>query len=216
MKKLVIFDLDGTLFDTTVAMRDCGNYALSKVSLPLLSKEDYARCSGGGVEGFVKAVLSAAGDDKAEHFDAFWQYYLEKSATLTKEANVPYDGIPQLLYALKEKGVLLAVLSNKDQASCTKVVEKAFGKNLFDVIFGNREDTPPKPHPAGVEKILEMFSVSPCDCLYVGDTEVDMETGQRAGIDRVAVLWGYRTKLQLSVFQPEHMIKSPSEILSLL
>lgn len=216
MKKLVIFDLDGTLFNTTVAMRDCGNYALEKIGLPLLTAEDYARFSGADVEGFIKAILYAAGDEKAEHYDTFWHLYKEKNLLLADSANIPYPGIPSLLSLLQEKGVGLAVLSNKDHETCVRIVEGAFGKGTFDVIFGGRENIPAKPDPAGAVELMQKLSLSPEDCLYVGDTEVDMKTGKNAGIDTVAVLWGYRTREILSSYNPEYMITKPEEILSLV
>ena len=132
MKKLVIFDLDGTLFNTTKAMSDCGNYALERLGLPLLAPEEYARFSGGSVRAFVCAALSAAGGDADRHYDRFWQLYLEKNGLLTENANVPYEGIPLVLSELKKMGIRLAVLSNKDEASCIPIVENAFGGDTFD------------------------------------------------------------------------------------
>ena len=215
MKKLVIFDLDGTLFNTTVAMSDCGNYALERLGLPLLAPEEYARFSGGSVRAFVCAALAAAGDGEAVNYDEFWRLYLEKNGTLTEDANVPYEGVEALLATLKEKGVRLAVLSNKDEASCIPIVENAFGKGMFDRIFGGKEGVPAKPDPTAVFALMENFGVSAEDCLYVGDTEIDMQTGKNAGIETVAALWGYRTREALEAYAPEYLLAKPSELLSL-
>jgi len=213
MKKLVIFDLDGTLFDTTASMEACGNYALSRLGLKKFEKSDYARFSGGGVEEYVNAILEAAGDENHENFQAFWQYYQEKNAQVPVDLNQPYDKIRKMLAILKEKGISLAVLSNKDHASCVQIVEETFGKGCFDVIRGQVESVPPKPDPAGVYAILKELGVSSQDALYVGDTEVDMLTGKNAALCTVAALWGYRSREVLAVFEPEMMASSPLDLL---
>lgn len=215
MKKIIIFDLDGTLFDTTGAMAACGNHALSLLGLPTFTPGDYALFSGGGIEGYVNAVLEAAGDKEHRHFDAFWRTYLEKNATLGKEANVPYPHIREVLDALKERGVCLAVLSNKDQASCEQIVKDAFGEGTFLVIRGDRGDLPVKPHPAGVFDVLAQCGMEKEAALYVGDTQVDIQTGKAAGIETAAALWGYRPRNVLEAEKPDHLIASPLDILEL-
>ena len=216
MKKLAIFDLDGTLFDTTLAMQLCGNYALEKLGLPIFPAKAYAGFSGGGIEGYVFAILDAAGDVEHKHFDEFWRLYCEKNLEVGTSPNVPFEGIVPMLQKLKERGVMLAVLSNKDHESCVRIVEEIFGKGMFDVIRGNSDALPPKPHPAGMEAVLRETGMSLEDCLYIGDTEVDMETGKNAGVFTVAVLWGYRSKETLSAFSPEAMISTPDELLQLI
>lgn len=216
MKKLIIFDLDGTLFNTVRAMSECGNFALEKLGLPPLEPQRYARFSGAGVEDYIAAVLAAAGDREKKHRDAFWQYYLEKNESAQKEGNVPYEGILPMLRELKKRGVRLAVLSNKDEASCVPIVENLIGKGVFDLIRGGRPDFPSKPDPAGVELILNHFRLPKESCLYVGDTEVDMLTGKNAGVSTVAVLWGYRTAEDLMPFSPEYFISQPAELCTLI
>lgn len=216
MKKLAIFDLDGTLFDTTLAMQICGNYALEKLGLPTFPAKAYAGFSGGGVEGYVFAILDAAGDKEHRHFDKFWRLYCEKNEEVGTSPNVPFEGIVPMLRALKEKGVSLAVLSNKDHESCVRIVEEIFGKGVFDVIRGNSDELPPKPHPAGMEAVLRETGCSLEECLYIGDTEVDMETGKNAGVFTVAVLWGYRSEAVLSAFSPDAIVAAPHEIPDLI
>lgn len=214
MKKLVIFDLDGTLFDTTRSMEACGNHALKKLGLPTFPRERYALFSGGGVEEYVNAILEAAGDLTHENARLFWEYYLEVGEA-AGEKNRPYEGIPSLLSALRER-VLLAVLSNKDHASCVQIVEEAFGKEVFSGILGDMGTFPPKPDPTGVGILLDRFSLSASDCLYVGDTQVDIRTGKNAGVDTVGALWGYRTREVLEREGATHLISKPEELLNLL
>ena len=216
MKKLAIFDLDGTLFDTTLAMQLCGNYALEKLGLPTFPAKAYAGFSGGGVEDYVFAILDAAGDVEHRHFEEFWRLYCEKNLEVGTSPNVPFEGIVPMLEKLKERGVKLAVLSNKDHESCVRIVEEIFGEGMFDVVRGNTPELPPKPHSAGMDAVLLSLGMTKDDCLYVGDTEVDMETGKNAKVFTVAVLWGYRSKEILSSFSPEALISSPDEIFSLL
>ena len=216
MKKLVIFDLDGTLLDTTRSMQVCGNYALEALGLPGFPRERYKNFSGGGVEGYVFAVLDAAGDTEHRLFADFWRLHCARNEHLSPEDIEPYEGIPEVLAALKEKGIAFAVLSNKDQSSCDVVVQRYFGTESFTVIRGDREDGIVKPDPAGVFAILEELGLSREECLYVGDTEIDMETGKRAGVDTVAALWGYRPREVLEKFEPEHFISHPSALLSLI
>ena len=216
MKKLVIFDLDGTLLDTTLAMQVCGNFALEKLGLPVFERSRYKEFSGGGVEGYVFAILDAAGDREHRLFDEFWRLYSYRNDRLSPDEVEPYEGVPELLSRLREKGVFLAVLSNKDQKSCNIVVERYFGKGTFRVIRGDREDGIVKPDPAGVFAILEELGLTLKDCLYVGDTEVDMQTGKRAGADTVAALWGYRTREALEQDHPEYFIRHPLELMDLI
>ena len=213
MKKLVIFDLDGTLFDTTRAMQACGNFALAKLGYPGFAREDYARFSGVAYMEFVRAILRAAGADADRLADRFWALYLEKNAALDFDANVPYDGIPETLFALKEKGIALAVLSNKDQATCEEVVRKAFGEGVFSVIRADTGASPVKPDPAGLFDILRETGTSAADALYVGDTQVDVQTGKNAGVEAAAVLWGYRDRETLEKEAPAYLIASPAELL---
>jgi len=215
MKKLAIFDLDGTLFDTTGAMAACGNYALERLGLRGFEQKAYGGFSGGGIEDFVCGIIEAAGDREHRFYEEFWRLYLERQESLTEDANVPYDGIVPLLSALKKRGVHLAVLSNKDHASCIEIVERAFGKGTFDLILGDCPPRPPKPRPDGIFEILETLRCRPEECIYVGDTQIDMETGKAAGLHTVAALWGYRTREQLAPFSPETEASHPLELLSL-
>lgn len=216
MKKLIVFDLDGTLFNTTVAMSTCGNYALERLGFPLLPPSDYARFSGGSVEAFVGAALESAGDKEHRNYDAFWSLYLEKNGLLTEDANVPYEGIELVLKELKQKGILLAVLSNKDEASCIPIIEKAFGKDTFRRVAGGKEGVPPKPDPTAFFALLKELGLRTEDCLYIGDTEVDMQTGKNAGVDTAAALWGYRERNVLEAFCPEYLLERPLDILNLV
>ena len=217
MVRLLIFDLDGTLFDTTRSMAACGNAALEHIGLKPVSTSVYAAASGGGVREFVLAVLYAAGEKDDRLLDDFWDVYIEKQRTLvTEELNRPYPGIRELLAEAKRRGILLAALSNKDEESVVGIVHSVLGEELFDVIVGCVDSRPPKPDPAGAELILEETGVDRKEALYLGDTEIDMETANRAGIPACGVLWGYRTREQLAAFHPAYLPEKPSDVMKLL
>ena len=125
----------------------------------------------------------------------------------------PYAGMEDVLRKLKGKGIRLAVLSNKPHRQTVKVVEAVFGKELFDCAQGQQEGVKRKPDPAGIYRILEKLGVSVEDCVYVGDSEVDLETGKRAGVRTVSVGWGFRTRKELEDAGAGRILERTEELL---
>jgi len=128
----------------------------------------------------------------------------------------PYDGIRELLAALKEKGIALAVLSNKPHAETIQVIETLFGKDYFDVIQGQKEGVAIKPSPEGVFQILEQLALTPEDILYLGDTATDMKTGKSAGAFTIGALWGFRDRKELEEACADGIIDHPLQLLQYL
>ena len=124
----------------------------------------------------------------------------------------PYDGIRELLEALKSRGISIAVLSNKPHARTVENIETIFGKGYFDYVAGEQPGIPRKPDPAGVRRILDRFRVKPEECLYFGDTSTDMQTGLGAGLVTVGVTWGFRDRTELESFHPQYVISHPREV----
>lgn len=215
MIRLAIFDLDGTLLDTREGMCRCGTAALCACGLPAFPKERYGAFSGGGVEDFVKGILKAAGDTDYCCYNAFCERYLEEEARVVSGDYRPFDGMPEVLAELRRRGVWLAVLSNKGHASCVEILKETFEKGAFDLIRGNLPGIPPKPDPAGAGEILKAFGVRPEEAVYVGDTEVDMQTGKNAGLFTAAALWGYRPRAALETFGPDCFAGEPKDLLRL-
>ncbi len=124
--------------------------------------------------------------------DEYLAYYADHFADCT----VPYDGLYALIYRLKEKGIKLAVITNKAQEMAEKVVSKLFG-DVFDIVLGMQEGIPAKPDPTGAFMLMRQMGVQPEDCAFVGDTAMDILAGVKAGAFPIGVLWGFRNKAEL-------------------
>lgn len=215
MIKAVIFDLDGTLIDTVDSMAEAGNRMLEAVALQALPRDAYKYFAGDGADMLVKRALIAAGDTELRKFSAAKEVYNKLFETYCTYHVCPYDGIPETLQALKERGIKIAVLSNKPHAQTPKVVEAYFG-TIFDAVQGQSDTVRKKPSPDGALLIAEKLGVMPEECLYVGDTNVDMQTGNAAGMFTLGVLWGFRTEQELRENNAKVIISEPKEILAYL
>lgn len=221
-KKAVIFDLDGTLSDSIHSLTYSGNEALREVGFGPFGEEDYKYFVGDGAANLIKRALRASGDEDLVHFDAVFRRYREIFAVHCMDGVKPYDGMCELLTALKERGLKLAVLSNKPHEETVKVVETLFGKGTFDVIQGQCQELPIKPSPQGVFRILERLGADggekllPENLLYLGDTGTDVLTGRGAGAFTIGVLWGFRKQEELLENGADALIARPMEALRFL
>lgn len=214
MKKLVIFDLDGTLLNTIADLAVATNQALEKLKYPTHPTQAYLRFVGNGINKLFERALPEAArtpENVLRVRSLFVPYYNEHSTDLTR----PYDGIPAVLKQLQERGVKLAVASNKYQAATQELVKHFFPEISFAAVLGQREGLPTKPDPLFVREILTQTGVTPADTLYVGDSDVDMQTARNAGVEACAVLWGFRTEAELRAYSPAHVVRQPEEILNL-
>lgn len=213
MYKVCIFDLDGTLADTVESMAVCANRALAKLGLQELPTENFRYYAGDGAAELVKRCLRDSGDTKLTHYDEMLALYKEYFSKGCMIGVTLYNGIPELLEELKRRDVHIAVLSNKPHAQAKDVVAQLFGEGYFDYVQGQREDVPRKPSPIGALRIAEQFAVKPEECLYLGDTDTDMQTGKAAGMYTFGVLWGFRTREELEANHADVIIAHPLEIL---
>ena len=213
MKKAVIFDLDGTLSDSISSMKYCGDRALGEYGFRNITVDEYKIFVGDGAATLIKRCLKAAGDETLEYFDRAFAKYMEEFKENAMYGVKPYDGVVELLEALKAKGLKLAVLSNKPHQGTIEVVETLFGKDVFDCIMGQQDGVPIKPAPDGVFSIAKELSMDVEDFLYVGDTCTDMQTGKRAGAFTIGVLWGFRDRQELEENHADAIIEKPIQIL---
>lgn len=212
-KKLVIFDLDGTLLNTIDDLATGANHALAVLGYPTHDAATIRSFVGNGINKLLERALPE-GEKTEENIlrmrSVFIPYYDEHNADLT----VPYDGIPELLVRLQNDGVQLAVASNKYQAATEKLVAHFFPNINFVKVLGQRTEVPIKPDPAIVIDILKVVGVSRDAVLYVGDSGVDMLTALNAQVDAVGVTWGFRPKLELSTFPSLGLIDKAEELLN--
>lgn len=213
MKKAVIFDLDGTLSDSIASMKYCGDRALAPFGYGPFPESDYKYFVGDGAANLVKRALKAGGDEELVHFEEAFALYKKYFAEDCMYQVKPYEGIPELLAALKEKGLKIAVLSNKPHDQTIDVIETLFGKGYFDIIQGQKDGLPIKPDPAGVFAILKLLNLTAEDILYLGDTATDMKTGKSAGAFTVGALWGFRDRKELEEGHADAIIGHPLELL---
>lgn len=215
MKKLVIFDLDGTLLNTIADLGNSTNYALKRLGYPIHDIPSYCFRVGNGINKLFERALPEGAQTEANVLKVrkfFMEYYILHCADETR----PYPSIPQLLESLQERGLLMAVASNKYQEASSKLIRHYFADIPFVAVFGQRDGVERKPNPAVVFEIMKIARVNAGDVLYVGDSGVDMETAFNAGVTACGVKWGFRPESELQKFHPAYVVDSPEAILSLL
>lgn len=213
MRKLVIFDLDGTLLYTLEDLMDSVNYTLEKFGYEKKTIEDVTMHVGNGVQHLVKMMLpeNISDEDFKNCYECFKEYYSEHCCVKTH----PYDGIIETLKLLKCRDIKVGILSNKFQAAAEEVCEYYFD-GLYDIVVGESETCKRKPAPDGINIICEKFDVSKDDVLFFGDSEVDIKTAENAGVYCVSVLWGYRDREFLAENDAKVFISNPLDITDII
>ena len=210
---IIIFDLDGTLINTISDLGQACNHALAACGYPTHKIEDYPRLVGNGINKLIERALPEEHRQEKTVLQVreyFVPYYDEHNCDLTH----PYDGIPELLHALKAAGHQLAVASNKYQAATEKIVAQLF-PGIFDIVLGEREDVARKPDPQIVWDAVGSLEARG-DVLYVGDSLVDANTARAAGCTLVLCKWGFEAAEKLAAFQPDYLIEKPEEIIKIV
>lgn len=211
MKKLVIFDLDGTLLNTITDIGKACNYALESMGMAPHPIQAYGFMVGNGVRNLMAKAHPDADEETLDKLlSKFKEYYDQHCLDNTK----PYPGILDLLKTLKEKGVAAAVASNKYQEATSKIISGCFPEYNFVAVEGQREGRHRKPDPSIVFSILEKFPVPKKEVLYVGDSAIDVETAKRACVESIGVSWGFRPATELRRANADFVVDAPSEILS--
>ena len=211
----ILFDLDGTLLNTLEDLADATNRALARFGFPAHELAAYNYFVGDGMRNLILRTLAEDHRDDetvAKTSKAFQEEYARNWADKT----VPYDGVPELLDALTERGVPMAILSNKPHEFTKLCVAKLLPGRDFKVVAGVSDVTPKKPDPAGALGVAERLGVPPAEFLYVGDTNTDMQTANAAGMFAVGVTWGFRPASELTANGAKVLIHKPDELLGLL
>lgn len=205
MFKTVIFDLDGTLLNTSLDIQMVLNDTLAHFSLPQLSLEKTVEYVGNGAKLLVQRAIpqSAMGN-----FAEIYGYYAAHFAACDNSLTCLYEGEEEVLFNLKKAGVKLALVTNKPQDATEGVYNKHLKKFGFDFVAGNTQKFPLKPDPA-----LALYAAKVCgaraeECLFIGDGETDVQTAINAKMEHLAVLWGYRTKVQLEAAGAKNFVES--------
>jgi phosphoglycolate phosphatase len=215
MKKLIIFDLDGTLLNTIDDLAAATNHALTEHGYPAHPVEAYNLFVGNGINKLFERALpeeARTPENILRIRTSFLPFYEAHKLDLT----CPYDGIPELLRSLTKNNIQLAVASNKYQLATEHMVKYYFPDIPFVAVFGQREHVPIKPDPTVIKDILNLAKLNKENTLFVGDSGVDMLTAKRAHITAVGVTWGFRTEDELRTFEPDYIVAKPDEVRVLL
>lgn len=207
--KLAVFDLDGTILNTLEDLADSTNYALRENGLPERSIEQVRCFVGNGIRKLMERAVPAGSDEAliCRVHESFTAHYKEHCADKTRA----YDGILELLRALREAGCMTAVVSNKADYGVQTLCQDYF-PGLFDFAVGEREGIRRKPNPDSVNEILEKLNVRRADAVYIGDSDVDIETAKNAGLACISVTWGFRDREFLLRHGAEKLVEKPEEI----
>lgn len=212
MKKLAIFDLDGTLLNTIADLAAATNHALSYFNYPTHETEEYKYFVGNGINKLFERALpepERTEENIRNIRSQFIPYYNIHNADLSR----PYPGITEVLETLQERGIKLAVASNKYQEATHKLIRQFFPEINFIEIFGQREGIPAKPDPSVIFEIMQHAKAEKEEVAYVGDSCVDMQTGINAGVTTIGVSWGFRPRTELESYHPQYIADRTEELL---
>ena len=212
--KIIVFDLDGTLLNSLEDLADSANWVLEQHGFPTHPVDAYRYFVGDGVRKLIERILpqeertDARIEQCRQEFVAYYKVHMEDKTSV-------YEGITELLAELKNRGLKIAVATNKVHVAVEPLMAKYFPNIRFDAMIGQREGVPVKPTPQIMFDILKETGCEPSEALHVGDTATDMQLAHNAGVESVGVLWGYRPLEELQEAGAEHIIRKPEELLGL-
>jgi phosphoglycolate phosphatase len=214
MIKCCIFDLDGTLVNSLQDLADAANYALSTLGFPVHNVEKYKQFVGNGVAKLIERVLPAnycTDEYKQKMRTVFNENYNRGCLNFTK----PYNDIRETLLELKKRKFILAVVTNKPDDLAKKILNNLL-PNIFDGIYGNIISIPTKPAPDLCLRVVENHNIKTCNCVFIGDSDVDMLTATNACMIPIGVTWGFRNRNELETAGAKYIIDKPRELLNML
>lgn len=213
MFKAVIFDLDGTILNTLDDLADSGNHVLSAQGFPTHPTEQYKTFVGNGIPKLIRRILPPDASEEVFEYtlSEFQRYYGEHK----NDKTAPYAEIPELLKELKDRGLKICVLSNKQHDLTVEIVKHYFGDNTFNLVRGKMEQFPAKPDPTSCNDVISLINIPKSNILYVGDSNVDMQTAHNAGLTKCGVSWGFRTVEELKSAGADYIADVPKDILKI-
>lgn len=211
--KAVIFDMDGTILNTLEDLKNATNYSVRQFGMPERSLEEVRMFVGNGIRKLVeRAVPAGTSEEKiAQVLDVFLEYYEIHSADNTS----PYPGILELVEKLKKSGIKTAVSTNKADVPAQELGREYFN-GIFDLIVGQQDGLKVKPAPDSVNKILSILDIQKKDAIYIGDSDVDVQTAKNSGLDFIGVSWGFRGREFLEKNGAKNIVDNANEILDLV
>ncbi len=212
--KAIIFDLDGTVVNSLEDLKDAANYSLRAFGYPEHDENAYKYFVGNGARKLIERAVpkGTSRDDTDKVFALYSEYYPKHSMVKT----APYPQIPEVLKTLKDRGYLLAVVSNKPDNQTQIIMNALFEKGLFTVVSGYKPEYPTKPDPSLTLAVIKSLGLTPEQCLFVGDSGVDMQTAQNSGAFPVGVTWGLRKRDELEENGAKEIIDDAVELLGVV
>lgn len=216
MYKLCVFDLDGTLVDTIDSLLKSVNMMMERIGCPGISRSDCVSYVGDGARMLVVRALARVGVTKEEEIDAAFVIFKQIFKDYCDYKVTKYEGVDLLLSRLHKENIRTGVLSNKLHDQAVHVVRGLFGESVFRYVQGQSEEYPAKPDPGALLHIIQMSGVDKTEVVLIGDSEVDVRTAEKAGVDFCAVDWGFRSRSHLSANGAEHIFSTADELAAYL
>lgn len=210
---LIIFDMDGTILNTLEDLKNSLNYVLQQAGYQTRTLEEVRTFVGNGIRKTIERALPS--DIEEEKVDELFSLFMDYYAIHNTDNTKPYNGVIELLKELKHLGYKTAVVSNK-QNSAVKSLCKKFFTGLFDVEIGEKENIAKKPDPDEVNEVLKILNIDRTKSIYIGDSEVDIQTAQNSKMKSIIVDWGFRDRKFLYEHGAEVIVSNPSEILDII
>ena len=211
--KAVIFDLDGTLLDTLEDLALSFNYVLYMYGKTPRKAEEYKYLVGEGANALLVKILPDLNDEEIKQARKMFETHYEKQ--FDKNTKV-YTDISKVLTFFQARGYKLAILSNKPNNFTKKCALKYLRTWQFDAVYGIREGIARKPDAAGVVEILKELHVDSHECIFIGDTKIDMLTAKNSNMDSIGVLWGFRDETELREHGAKYIVENPKDIIKLI
>lgn len=216
MYKAAIFDLDGTLLDSVKDLERACNYALSKFNLPNVDSQKYKLMLGAGRKKIIESIVSEFfGYDENEIIEKFLEYYNEFYDAHMLDNTKPFKGILNMLDLLRSKNVVTAILSNKPHDFTLKLCKQFFSDKV-QYVSGLKDGYEAKPNPALLLEIINDLGLKKEDCIYIGDTEIDIQVAKNAGVKSLGVLWGFRTQALLEKEEADYLASNIDEMTDII